>query len=661
MKKNSRVIFLSLLAVLIHVIGMGGNARALEYHATFGSVFHITSASAGLPDGFKAKPKVFVIRNGSYVRPIEVLGDDDYFQDNPANGISCQVKTPLMGGTYSLWLQPTDYGANPQPYIPTLITDRFIVEKPVIESVLLSENGGIPEATLIGRFFGAAGIWIHLSNPAGTNSIPCSIEWPYRFADAASRPGTSCMNPQSGLSELSFILPATGLEPGEYAIRLSNPTGIDAFGVLRLKQSKEELDVVLAVNPSPLAASTTPEPGLEFKVNSGESIRISAAPSPNFTFGGWTAEGDVEFEDAAALQTQATIYGSAEIIAHCTANPTLTMKVAHAGRGTTTPLPDQTIIIPPGESAEISASAFSGWNFAGWIASENASLSDNMALTTRVTLTGDAEVTADFVETGVSGVQFSGLVSAESDTYEDEGEVKSFVWLTWAQAICVDTAKEDVRYLIYIGESNSVEELFQEPNLASSVTGNLSAKVQVQTGPVVLYALAVAVDKQGNTSIPGQPLKISVGEQMIYKGKLVNLLHLVGADNYHLSEDEEIVTLKGDYWGAVSYGDIVVVALSGLPTTKIRKVRLIYLDENNDTVIWLEDGSLSDVIESGEISGSLFMNSSLKNSLSQTEPGKNSNNAAWDVRGAQMANHRVYKHPENRFLLMDRPSDRSGI
>ena len=653
MPKNSRIFFLSLLILLTHVFGTVGNARALEYHATFGSLFHITSASAGLPDGFTAKPEVFVIRNDSYFRPIEVLASSDYFRDNPVNSIACQVKTPLMGGIYSLWLQPTDYSANPKPYVPILITDRFIVEEPVIESVLLAGNGNVPKVTLVGRFFGAAGIWIHLSNLARTNWIPCKIEWPYRFADAAAQPGKSCMNPRSGLSELSFFLPDAELEPGEYTIRLSNRTGIEAFAGMQLPQSKEELNVILAVSPTPLAGSTTPEAGSEFKITSGESIQIIATPSPNFTFGGWTAQGDVTFEDAGAPRTKATVYGDAVITANCIANPTLTLKVSQPGSGTTTPLPGQTAIVAPGESVEISASSFSGWNFAGWTASENASLGNNMALTTHVALTGDAEVTANFVKNGVSGVQFAGLVSAGSDTYDEDGELQSFIGLTWAPAICVDTLREDIKYLIYVGPSDAAQDLCQEQNLASSVTGALHARIRVPATPGVFYAQAVAVDSQGNTSIPRDPLEISVGEPMVYIGNLVNLWQLAGAHNY--DEDKEIVTLKGDYGDEINHGDTVLVTPSDGPM-KIRKVWVLYVDDNDDTVIWLEDGYLSDAIESGLINGSSSIDSSLKDSLSLAGLEENSDDTIWGqrIRKGQMADHRIYKDPENRILLIDR-------
>ena len=182
------------------------------------------------------------------------------------------------------------------------------------------------------------------------------------------------MNPRNGLSELSFFFPHIPLEPGEYIIRLRNPAGMEAFATLQIGQSKGEVNVELAVSPDPVGCATSPESGEAFKITSGESMHISAALSSHYTFGGWTAQGDVEFEDAGALRTNATVYGDAVVTANCIANPTLTLKVSQPGSGTTSPLPDQTAIVTPGESVKISAAAFSGWNFAGWTASENASL-----------------------------------------------------------------------------------------------------------------------------------------------------------------------------------------------------------------------------------------------------------------------------------------------
>ena len=665
MPKSSRIFFLSLLIFITHVAAAFGNDATSAYHATQGSLFYITAESVGLQDGFTAKPNVFATRNDSSAGeyPLEVLASPEYFENNSVSSIACHVKAPLAAGAYSLWVQPN--GDEPgQPADGTIpVTDQFMVEEPIIESVLLKEDGDIPKATLVGRFFGAKGIkiWIKSKNfgPIRSSAFsrgrlrPCKIEQPYSFADAASQPGESCMDPRTGLSELSFFFPNTPLKPGEYTIGLRNPAGLEAFATLRVGQSREEVNVTMDVDPDPAAGATTPESGTEFKTTSGESIQIIATPSPHYTFGGWTAQGEVAFEDAGALRTNVTVYGDAVITANCIANPTLTMRVSLPESGTTTPLPDQTAVVTPGEAVEISTSSFSGWHFAGWTASENASLSNNMALTTDVTLTGDAAVTANFVKNGASGVQFAGLVSAAADTHDEDGERRSFIGLSWAPAICVDTPLEDIQYLIYVGPSNVPQDLFQEQNLAASITGTLNARIPVPAVPAVLYVQAVAVDRQGNAGIPRDPLKISVGEPTVYYGNLVNLMRLAGSYDY--DEDKEIVTLKGDYWGKVKAGDIVQVTPPDR-LMRVRKVSLLYLDDNDDTVIWLEDGDLSEVVESGNINGEISMDSSLMESLSLVEDEEDSNDALWGqrIRKERMAGNRVYRDPENRILFIDR-------
>jgi hypothetical protein len=665
MPRSNRIFFLSLLIFITHVAVAFGNTEPLSYHATQGSLFYITCESVGLPDGFKAKPNVFLTRNDSTTGgyPIEVLASPEYFEKNSVNSIACQVKTPLTAGVYTLWLQPTGDEPGQPADGPIPVTEQFMVEEPVIESVLLKEDGNGPKVTLVGRFFGAEGIKIWIGSKAfgpirgsafsGGVFRPCKIEQPYPFADARSQPGTSCMDPRIGLSELSFFFPYAPLEPGEYTIGLRNPAGMEAFASLRVGQSREEMNVTMDVGPDPAAGATIPESGTEFKITSGESIHITATPSPHYTFGGWTAQGNAAFEDAGALKTRVTVYEEALITADFIANPTLTMRVSQAESGTTAPLPDQTAVVTPGEPVEISADSFSGWHFAGWTASENASLSNNMALTTDVTLTGDAEVTANFVENGVSGVQFAGLVSATADTGEEGGEPRSFIGLTWAPAICVDTPLEDIQYLIYVGPSDVPRDLFQEQNLAASITGALNARIPVPAVPAVLYVQAVAVDRQGNAGIPRDPMEISVGEPTVYNGNLVNLMRLAGSHDY--DEDKEIVTLKGDYWGKVKEGDIVLVTPPDR-LIRVRKVRLLYLDDNDDTVIWLEDGALSDVIESGNINGEISMDSSLKDSLSLVEDEEDSDDALWGQRigKERMAGNRVYRDPENRILLIDR-------
>ncbi len=665
MPKSSRIFFLFLLIFITHVAAAFGNTEPLSYQATQGSLFYITAESIGLQNGFTAKPDVFATRNDSSAGgeyPIEVLAGPEYFENNLVNSIACHVNTPLAAGAYSLWVQPTGDEPGQTADGPIQVTDRFMVEKPIIESVLLKEDGGVPKATLVGRFFGAEAIsiWIGSKNfgPmrrsvfSGRRFRPCKIEQPYRFPDAASQPGTSCMDPRTGLSELSFFFPHAPVEPGEYTVRLRNPAGMTAFTTLRIRQSREEVNVILNVGPDPAAGATTPESGTEFKITSGESIRITATPSPHYTFGGWTAQGNATFEDATALQTNATVYDDALITADFIGNPTLTMRVSLPEGGTTAPLPDQTAVITPGKPVEISAISFSGWHFAGWTTSENASLSNNMALTTNVTLTGDAEITANFVKNGVSGVQFAGLVSANADSGEEDGELRSFIELSWAPAICVDTPLEDIQYLIYVGPSNVAQDLFQEQNLAASITGVLNARIPVPAVPAVLYVQAVAVDRQGNAGIPRDPMEISVGEPTIYYGNLVDLMQLAG--NHDYDEDEEIVTLKGDYWGKVKEGDIVLVTPPDR-IMRVRKVRLLYLDDNDDTVIWLEDGTLSDVIESGNINGEISMDPSLKESLSLVEDEEDSDDALWGqrIQKERMAGNRVYRDPENRILFID--------
>ena len=666
MPKIGRIFFLSLLILITPVAAALGNAEPLCYHITQGFLFYITAESVGLPDGFTAKPDVFATRNDSssgQEYSIEVLADPEYFENNSVNSIACQVESPLAAGAYTLWLQPAGNDPDQPADGPIWVTDRFMVEKPIIESVLLKEDGDVPKATLVGRFFGADGIKVWLGSKdfgpirgsafSGGVFRPCEIERPYPFADARSQPGESCMDPRTGLSELSFAFPYGPVEPGEYTVGLRNPAGMEAFATLRVGQSREDVTVTMDVGPDPAAGATTPESGTEFTVNSGESVRIAAAPSPHYTFGGWRAQGNVAFEDAGALETHVTVYEDAIITADFIANPTLTMRVSLPEGGTTTPLPDQTAVVTPGEPLEISAGSFSGWHFAGWTASENASISNDMALTTNVTLTGDAEVTANFVKNGVSGIQFPGLVSANADTSEVEGELRSSIGLSWAPAICVDTPLEDIRYLIYVGPSDAAQDLFQEQNLAAAITGTLNAKIPVPAVPAVLYAQAVAVDRQGKTSIPREPLEISVGEPTVYSGNLVNLMRLAGSHDY--DEDEEIVTLKGDYWGKVQEGDIVLVTPpDGL--MRIRKVRLLYLDGNDDTVIWLEDGTLSDVVESGDINGEVSMDPSLEESLSLAEVEGNRDDPLWGQRIAEerTAGNRVYKDPENRILFIDR-------
>ena len=75
--------------------------------------------------------------------------------------------------------------------------------------------------------------------------------------------------------------------------------------------------------------------------------------------------------------------------------PSLTMAVAPAGGGTTTPAVG-TFGVPPNVAQDISATANSGYTFVNWTVSGSATIANPDAAATTVTLTGTATVTANF-------------------------------------------------------------------------------------------------------------------------------------------------------------------------------------------------------------------------------------------------------------------------
>lgn len=118
------------------------------------------------------------------------------------------------------------------------------------------------------------------------------------------------------------------------------------------------------------------------------------AGDPSFT----TASGETDYDGNDRIIDGRTDCGAYEYTG--TVNTAqLTLAVSPAGRGTTNPEAG-TYTANVGASQTISATAASGYSFSKWIPTANATVADSTSATTTVTLSGDATVTAEFVEGG---------------------------------------------------------------------------------------------------------------------------------------------------------------------------------------------------------------------------------------------------------------------
>jgi alpha-tubulin suppressor-like RCC1 family protein len=145
--------------------------------------------------------------------------------------------------------------------------------------------------------------------------------------------------------------------------------------------------------------TTTPATGT-YPVASGVAQAITATPAAGNRFVNWTAApaANVVFADTTAASTTATLTSDATVTAVFSNQVNLTMAVS--GAGTTVPASGSTSSVTIGTATSITATPSTGWRFVSWGTSgPEGSITDPNSSGTTVTLTGNATITAYFLNT----------------------------------------------------------------------------------------------------------------------------------------------------------------------------------------------------------------------------------------------------------------------
>ncbi len=161
--------------------------------------------------------------------------------------------------------------------------------------------------------------------------------------------------------------------------------------------------VTLAMTVLPLNSAVTTPTG-ETTVNSGEAVSIACTPNTGYTFNNWTAtpSGNAVFADANSASTTVTLSGNTMVTANLVQQGgTVILNVTPLPSAGGMTNPTGASAVNPDTPIAISAAANSGYSFYNWTAvpAGNASIGDANAASTTISLSGNVELSANFLKT----------------------------------------------------------------------------------------------------------------------------------------------------------------------------------------------------------------------------------------------------------------------
>ena len=159
--------------------------------------------------------------------------------------------------------------------------------------------------------------------------------------------------------------------------------------------------------------NTNPSAPLSFIA--GAQVSLSATPASGFTFIGWSAQGG-NVANANSATTTIQVNSNATVTANFQAsgnpNPTTTYTLtvnANPGSGGSVSRNPSKASYTPGETVQITASPYGGWNFQGW---SGANVANASSAITTIQMNGNAVVTASFQQQSGGGTTYTLTVNA---------------------------------------------------------------------------------------------------------------------------------------------------------------------------------------------------------------------------------------------------------
>lgn len=294
----------------------------------------------------------------------------------------------------------------------------------------------------------------------------------------------------------------------------------------------------------------------------------------------------------------------------------LTMAVYPEQAGTTDPPAGETVQVNTDFSVEITAVPAEGYHFVRWEGTENAVIPDKVTAGTRIDLWWNATVTAHF-EKNPPEIEFDGIMSAAGVRYVEQatGETLSQVALSWNPARDNNTMSSKIRYHIYRGDTDDFQDVYQEYNRVTTVSGGTEINIDVPLSKHINYFLMVAEDGEGNINRNHRLTKVV--QHLVEFQMVPKVLEKMIASQIHF-DPFGTVFFDGDYGSSFRKGDVILLNMGYWKALKLINEVVVqegvtYLDTRNapfDTVIasgvletvtcppWIEE-AMPDSVSSG--------------------------------------------------------------
>ena len=270
----------------------------------------------------------------------------------------------------------------------------------------------------------------------------------------------------------------------------------------------------------------------------------------------------------------------------------LSMAVYPKMAGTTDPPAGEPVQVSTDFPVEISALPAGGYHFVRWEGSENAVIPDKVTADTSINVWWNATVTAHF-EKNPPEIEFDGMMSGTGVRYVDpaEGETLSQVALSWGPARDNNTIASEIRYHIYRGDTDNIQDVYQEKNRVTTVSGGTEINIDVPLSNHIHYFLVVAEDKEGNVNKNHRLTKIV--QHLVKFHTAPKVLDNMVSSQIHFDPFGSI-WFEGDYASSFRKGDVILLNMGYWKALKLINEEVVvqagatYLGTRNapfDTVI----------------------------------------------------------------------------
>lgn len=211
-----------ILMILLALFVCSEAFSAPSYNTAYGSHFTISAADAGLLT-FSALPKVYFnyMKNGKAVKKTITVVTRDF----PNENLECSMKSGVPAGKYELYVVPKATGGTANP---VLVTSDFNVLPPLLSVVPPGLGAAGMKIVLTGTYFGVSKpkITMEYTDVATgkTYKKNCTINTPLAYPDEKGKEGRSCMDINTGASEVTFLVPA-GLIADNWVVTMTTKSG----------------------------------------------------------------------------------------------------------------------------------------------------------------------------------------------------------------------------------------------------------------------------------------------------------------------------------------------------------------------------------------------------------------------------------------------------